>query len=211
MLPYFQMTKRDKEFYGKYLKGRLPNKIFDIHVHLNTEEHIRSVPASRWKSDWALEAGHLLPIEDAFLCAKELYPDTEYKIAGFPWPIREADLKANNSYLADNKARFHLSPFMCVMPAWDSEEIEGSLIEGGFIGFKPYPDMVSGVKGAEISIFDFLPPEQWRILDKHGKAVMLHLPRKDLVCQYPLRKRYADTILAWKKRVDRIFVPQPDK
>jgi predicted TIM-barrel fold metal-dependent hydrolase len=38
--------------------------------------------------------------------------------------------------------------------------------------------MVSGVKGADVSIYDYLPPEQWKILDKHSKAVMLHLPRK---------------------------------
>jgi predicted TIM-barrel fold metal-dependent hydrolase len=37
--------------------------------------------------------------------------------------------------------------------------------------------MVSGVKGAELSIFDFVPKEQWRIADRHSGAVMLHLPR----------------------------------
>ena len=37
--------------------------------------------------------------------------------------------------------------------------------------------MVSGEKGASITIFDFLPHPQWEILDKYKKAVMLHLPR----------------------------------
>jgi hypothetical protein len=96
MPPYFQLTHWDKEFYDHHLKGRLPKEIFDIHVHLNTKEHIHFVPASRWKSDWALEAGHVLPIEDAFFCAEEPYPDTAYRIAGFPWP----SAKHADSFLA---------------------------------------------------------------------------------------------------------------
>jgi predicted TIM-barrel fold metal-dependent hydrolase len=148
-------------------------------MHLNTDEHIRNVPPSRWLSDWALEAGHLLPAEDALECAGELYPAASYRIAGFPCPIREADLRSNNSYLAGKRQELGLSPFMCVRPEWDVAEIEETLLEGGFVGYKPYPDMVSGTKGADISIFDFFPHEQWRILDRYGKAVVLHLPRKE--------------------------------
>jgi len=48
-------------------------------------------------------------------------------IAGFPWPIREADLMANNEYLAEMAKAGKLSPFMCVMPDWDSEDIEKTL------------------------------------------------------------------------------------
>lgn len=33
-------------------------------------------------------------------------------------------------------------------------------------------------KGAEVSIFDFFPHEQWELLNRYKKAVMLHLPRK---------------------------------
>jgi Tat protein secretion system quality control protein TatD with DNase activity len=39
--------------------------------------------------------------------------------------------------------------------------------------------MVSGRKGAELSLFEFMPRGQWRIADKHRKAVMIHLPRKE--------------------------------
>jgi predicted TIM-barrel fold metal-dependent hydrolase len=175
--PYFERTELDESFYRELLAPRLPERIFDAHVHVNLPEHLAQVPAERWMTDWALESGHLLPVDDAYRCAEELFPDSRYRIAGFPWPIKEADMEANNAYLAGKRREGLLAPFMTVRPEWEPDWIERLLVEGGFVGFKPYPDMVSGVKGAEISIFDFMPREHWRIADRHGKAVMLHLPR----------------------------------
>jgi hypothetical protein len=94
MLPYFEQTPLDHAFYAEYLRPRLPTRIFDVHVHLNLPDHVAMVPPERWLSDWALECGHLLPVEDAYACAGDLFPDAEYAIAGMPWPIREADLAA---------------------------------------------------------------------------------------------------------------------
>ena len=199
MKPYFELTELDRNFFGEYIGPRLPKKVFDIHVHLNLPEHIEMVPKERWLSDWALECGHLLPVEDAFSCAKELFPDVEYSIAGFPWPIKEADIDNNNEYLARMSVERKISPFMAVRPEWNVEEIEKTLIEGRFVGFKPYPDMVSGVKGADISIFDFCPQTQWEVLNRNKKAVMLHLPRKDRLADkdnikelQEIRQRYPD-------------------
>jgi Amidohydrolase len=177
MRPYYDRTDFDGKFYAEWIAPRLPKRVFDVHVHINLPEHIREVPEGRWLSDWALECGHLLPAEDAYSCARELFPDVEYRIAGFPWPIKEADIEQNNAYLARMQSERMLSPFMTVRPEWDPDYIERTLHEGGFVGFKPYPDMVSGVKGADISIFDFFPRRQWDILNRRKKAVMLHLPR----------------------------------
>lgn len=173
-----ERTQRDEFFYQEHLRARLPSSIFDVHVHINLPEHIANVPESRWLSDWALESGHLLSCEDAYACAKALYPDVAYRIAGFPWPIREADMIENNAYMAALRRQGELTPFMVVRPEWPAGVIEETLIGEKFVGFKPYPDMVSGVKGADISIFDFIPHEQWQIADRHKKTVMLHLPRR---------------------------------
>jgi len=176
---YFIKTEVDRIFYSEYLEERMPSKIFDAHVHINLKSHVEGVTPERIKTDWALECGIVLPCEDAYACAEELYPGVEYKIAGMPWPIKEADLKANNEYLAQKKSEGKLTPFMSLAPDWDIEETEEVLVNGGFIGFKPYPDMVSGKKGADISIFDFITREQLKLLDKHKRALMLHLPRKE--------------------------------
>lgn len=195
-------TNSDAEFYAAHIRSRLPQVIFDVHVHLNLPEHISMVPEIRWLSDWALESGHLLSYDDAVACAKALYPDVQYEIAGFPWPIREADLEANNVYLARLARKGILSPFMVVRPEWDIEKIEETLLDGRFVGFKPYPDMHTGVKGADISIFDFFPHAQWALLDRHKKAVMLHLPRKNRIADddnvrelLEARNRYPDVTI----------------
>ncbi len=199
VISYFEYTGEDKGFYEKKIKPRIPSRIFDIHVHINLPEHVKIVTQERIRSDWALECGHILTTEEAYSYADTLLPDAQYAISGFPWPIREADLTANNTYLAEMRKEGRLSPFMCVMPDWDIEEVEKNLVEGGFFGFKPYPDMVSGIKGADISIFDFLPHAQLEILNRHKKAVMLHLPRKGRLADdqnvkelLEMRDRYPD-------------------
>ena len=179
MQPYFTLTENDRGFYRKYLQSRLPSKLCDIHVHLNLQEHVSMVPEQRWRSDWAMEIGHVLPVDDALACGEELFPDSNYSLNGFPMPVKEADLRENNRYLAEEQRQDKLTAFMCIMPDWSDKEIERGLVEDGFLGVKPYPDMVSGKKGADIGIFDFMPPNQWDIVSRHRKAVMLHLPRKE--------------------------------
>lgn len=174
--PVLKRMENDEEFYVKYLKGRMPDRIFDFHVHLNLPEHIPDMSEERLRSDWAFECGLILPCETAYRYAGLLFPDTEYRIAGFPWPVREADLVSGNRYLLDKKAEGKVTPFMSVRPDFTEDYIEELLPE--FCGFKPYPDLVSTVKGAEISIFRFMPHWQLEILNRHRKAVVIHLPRK---------------------------------
>jgi predicted TIM-barrel fold metal-dependent hydrolase len=178
MTPYFTLRERDRAYYRDRIEPRLPRRMLDVHVHANLPAHVAMVRPERWLSDWALETGHLLPVPDAYACARELFPGAEYFINAFPWPIKEADLRSNNAYLSRLQAEGAISAMMCVKPDWDPEEVERDLVNGGFMGFKPYPDMVSGTKGAEMSIYDFVPRRQWAILEKHRKAVMLHIPRK---------------------------------
>ena len=179
MQPYYTMREIDKQFYREHLQSRLPSKLYDIHVHLNLREHVDMVPEERWLADWAMEIGHVLPVDDALACVEELFPDSRYSINAFPMPVKEADLRGSNRYLAEEQSQDKLTAFMCTMPDWADEEIEKGLAEQGFLGVKPYPDMVSGVKGADIGIFDFMPSNQWDIVDRYRKAVMLHLPRKE--------------------------------
>jgi predicted TIM-barrel fold metal-dependent hydrolase len=178
MTEYFTLRERDREFYREHIEPRLPRRLLDVHVHANLPAHISMVPPERWLTDWALETGRLLPVHDAYACARELFPDAGYFINAFPWPIREADLESNNAYLSSLQVEGKISALMCVKPLWDPEEVERNFVEGEFKGFKPYPDMVSGIKGADMSIFDFMPGRQWTILEKHRGVVMLHIPRK---------------------------------
>ena len=202
MQPYFDLTEKDRRFYLEYIHPRLPSRLCDIHVHLNLPEHVSMVPEERWLSDWAMECGHILPVDDAHGCARELFPDAGYTINGFPMPVREADLQKNNAYLAREQRKGKLTAFMCVMPQWDDECVEETLAQEGFLGVKPYPDMVSGKKGVDMSIFDFMPRNQWSILNRLRGIVMLHLPRKERFADernvrelLDIRQSYADVTI----------------
>lgn len=177
MQPYFERTDVDVGFYENHLRDRLPPRIYDAHVHLDLTEHVRDLPREKLVEDWALECGIILPVEDAYRCAAELFPGVRYRIVGLPFPIKGGRLEENNRYLAQKQREGLITAFMCVRPEWDPAEVERQLIEGRFAGFKPYPDMVSGVKGAPIAIPDYFPPAQWEMLDRHRKAVVLHIPR----------------------------------
>jgi len=199
VISYFEYTYEDKVFYESKIKPRIPSRIFDIHVHINLPDHVKNVTQERIHSDWALECGYILTADEAYSYAGTLFPHAKYAISGFPWPIREANIMANNEYLAEMGKAGRLSPLMSVIPDWDDETVEHALVEGGFFGFKPYPDMVSGVKGAEISIFDFLSHSQLEILNRHKKTLMLHLPRKGRLADdqnvkelLDMRERYTD-------------------
>ena len=179
MLPFFDYTGVDRAFYREHIAPRIPTKIFDVHVHIFLDKHVEKIPDEVRKSHWASECAHVLSCEDAHACALELYPGTEYTFAGFPTASPEADTVGMNDYAARMGREGKCVPLMMVRPEWDREEIEETFLEGNFAGFKPYPGMAGGGTAGEVSIFEFLPHEQWEILDRHKKALMLHLGRKE--------------------------------
>ena len=177
--PLIHITENDREFYKRYIESRIPGKIFDMHIHINLPEHIPAMTEERLHSDWAFECGLILPYSTAIEYAHMLLPGCKYGIAGFPWPVQEADLVANNAYLANLHKETKMTPFMGVSPEMSERYIRETIPD--FLGFKPYPDRVSSVKGADISIFSFLPHWQLEILNEAKKAVVIHLPRKNRI------------------------------
>jgi hypothetical protein len=196
-MDYPQKTAVDERFYQEHLAGGMPDEIFDVHVHLNLSEHIPYISQERIHSDWAFECGLFLTAEEALKRAGMLFGDTRYHMAGFPWPIREANLEPNNRYLLTEKAKGNTLPFMGVKPDWDAESVDARLTH--FCGFKPYPDFVAAFKGAENSIFDFMPHAQLAVLNRQKKAVVIHLPRRDRLADHnnirellEMRQKYPD-------------------
>lgn len=178
MYDYFKKDANDISFYESNIKARLPERIIDAHIHMNLHEHVANVSRETIKGDWALECGLEMPYEDALEYFGTLFPDRKVDMVAFPWPLPEADIKANNGYLSHLHSQGKLRALMTVRPEWDPSFCEEMLVNGGFSGFKPYPYMASSIKGAEVSIFDFLPHQQLAVLEKHKKAVLIHLPRK---------------------------------
>jgi predicted TIM-barrel fold metal-dependent hydrolase len=175
---YFTVTDLDRKFFSEKLKNRLPGVILDAHTHMNLPEHIAMVPQSRIDGDWALQSGCEMTIEEANEYAAALFPGVDYRFTAFPFPIREADTEANNTYIAGLiKAKKISYGLMTVRPEMTVDQIEVQLGDGIFAGLKPYPDYVSTHKGSEVSIFEFLPRPILALAERLGKCIVLHLPR----------------------------------
>jgi uncharacterized protein len=177
MLEYFKKEQHDVRFYEEFIKDRLPTKIVDAHTHLNLPEHVTNISEAAIKGDWALECGLVMTDEDSIHYYDTLFPDTSVDNIIFPWPLVEADIKGNNEYISSLIAGKNKCGLMTIRPEWHVDYIESEYIKGGFSGFKPYPYFASSLKGADVSIFDFMPKEHFKLADKLNASVLMHLPR----------------------------------
>ncbi len=184
MLPYFEATKLDRAFYEKHINERLPHKIFDMHLHVTRPCDTTDVKQEQIDKDWAMQCGFRMDETDLADYMKTLWGNRDIFVNAFPMPIRGVDLDGANAHignlLALKKVGKHLTfrtGEMAISPQMNPERCEEMMLKGNFLGYKPYPDLVSGEKGAEIRIPDFLPDAFMKSLDRHHRAVTIHLPR----------------------------------
>ena len=60
------------------------------------------------------------------------------------------------------------------------EFLEENVFSGGFQGLKPYCDNCRPeINGADADIYDFIPEEHFKIADKHGWKIVLHISKRD--------------------------------
>ena len=177
MYNYFEKYNLDVEFYQQKIKDRLPSVIVDAHRDLNLPEHVKNITPETIQGDWALECGLVMSYEDSMQYDQILFPDQKIVPIALPWPLYDADTVSNNNYIAGLIKNHGICGLFTVRPEYDIESIEQEYILGGFSGFKPYPYMASTVKGADVSIFDFMPRAQFALANKLKAPVLMHLPR----------------------------------
>lgn len=197
MVSYFHKTSWDTEFYNRFLKDRLPQKLFDMHLHISDPV---LVGERKETDDWAAQCCNSMPIEDYLEYAKSFYPDQAIELNALPPVSSYLDHAACNGYLARLLKEKKIShALMVVRPDWSAEYVDQQLEENGFAGFKPYPDLVSGKKGSDIGLFEFMPHHQLEVLNRRKLMMTLHLPRagrlpdlKNIRELLELRERYPD-------------------
>ncbi len=197
MFSYFRKTDLDRSFFEEKIDARLPKTIFDMHLHLTRPSDAVHVPQESIDGDWAMQCGFVMTEEDLEGYSETLWGDRTFLANAFPMPIRGVDLMSANRHLADLLAKHRNDPNrrmtvrtaeIAIAPSFDSDECEDLMIGGGFLGYKPYPDLVSGQKGADIRIPDFLPDAFMKSLDRYRRAVTIHLPRAERIAS-PLNIR----------------------
>lgn len=172
----FTVKAVDRAYYEERLRGFLPDKIFDVHTHvylpnLNSENTGRTVT-------WPSLVANANPIEDLDETARLMFPGKTYVPLMFAMPSEGMNLTEANDYVSACAASKGYPVLMLTQPGMTGEEVESGILKGGFQGIKVYlsfaPDYIPT---KEIRIFDFLPHEHLEVCDRHGLAVMLHIPR----------------------------------
>ena len=177
MYGYFHRTAIDERFYDEHIRHRLPVEIIDAHAHFNLPRHVAAVTQEEIDGDWALECGMMMSYEDARAYTTAMFPGQVWKFVALPWPLRSADTVGNNEYVASLVRDHGEYGLFTVRPEYATQYIEAAYAAGGYSGFKPYPYMASAVKGADVSIFDFMPRSQFALANRLGAPVLMHLPR----------------------------------
>jgi len=118
------------------------------------------------------------PVEDLLETYRLLFPGKQVTPVIFPTIPAADNLNKLNAYAAQCVRRHHLPGLVWSDPRWDAKELERQIRAGGFVGAKSYLTMApSYLPGREVRIFDFFPPHQLEVHDRHGWVVMLHIPR----------------------------------
>ncbi|MCQ2478244.1 MAG: amidohydrolase, partial [Clostridia bacterium] len=153
----------------------LREKLIDIHTHVWLSEFLPPrKPPIRWPGLIAEEN----PIEDHFRTYELMFPDKKVTPMIFPICNRNINFELANGYVSDKAKEFNLPSLILTNPKWSAEEFENKMLGGNFLGAKVYLSFAEPyIPSNEIRIFDFAPHHLLEVLNKHGKILMLHIPR----------------------------------
>ena len=166
----------DKVIYENELKGFLPPRLFDAHVHVFDK--------GSFSEDYTLPSNHCYhKVGGDF--SLELYceymgrmlPDQTVYCNSFGSPDLETNREAAAVYtgaVSDNNKFFGMA---LVSPKDTIENVRRRIEANHLIGYKPYLNFVDWKQAKDITIFDMLTEEQMEYADAEGLVITLHIPR----------------------------------
>jgi predicted TIM-barrel fold metal-dependent hydrolase len=177
MKPIVELNDVDRRVYEEKLRDFLPERMIDIHTHVWLERLKKNVKRDRvvtWPSLVAKEN----PIEDHLACYRLLFPGKQVTPMIFSSLVNADSADGLNEYVSRCAKEHELPALLFAVPEWSAEEVEGKVVQGGFLGIKVYLNLSPPyLPRQEIRIFDFLPPHQLELLHEKRWIVMLHIPR----------------------------------
>ena len=180
MKPLFEVCAHDRQIYAEQLRDWLPPRLIDSHVHVWLERlQAQSGDRMARTVTWPALVARDNSVEDLIATYELLFPGKEVGALTFSLVRPGDDFTTLNAYTADCSRRHPRFPsLLFTTPAWSGEELAQRIVAGGFVGAKVYLNHSPAyLPEKEIRIFDFLPPHQLDVLDRHGWIVMLHIPR----------------------------------
>jgi predicted TIM-barrel fold metal-dependent hydrolase len=173
-----EIRPEDAEYYHERL-GFLPPRIIDIHTHVWLLSARRPSEVGPRGPTWPGRVAAENPIEDHLASYRLLLPGQAVTPVIFGPATRAYDLEESNRYVSQVAARQHLPCLLVTSPEWTALDLELQVVEGGFLGLKPYLEFAPPhIPSDDIAIFDFLPYHHLELADARGWIVMLHIPRR---------------------------------
>ncbi len=180
-------TDADRRVYERELRGFLPEKIMDAHIHIFDQSCLNE--GAKFSAQNVFHKfGGVFSFEQCLKWAGKWLPDQRFHLNCFGQPSFESDLEASADYcgkISDNKRYFGMA---LVSPHDSAEAITRRVERNHLIGYKPYLDFVDWKEPRDITIGDMLPAPQMEAADARGLAVMLHIPRGERLAD-PVNQR----------------------
>jgi len=174
---YLAYRDVDREFYGQHLRGFLPARLFDAHMHVHRAEHVPPLTEELRARNWAGAVSHpAYPVDAAEADYAKLFPESEVYRLQFGTVYREADFEACNDYNAATADQRRVWALLVLDPMLPADRLRERLLAGRFSGVKPYWSMVPGKAEAAVKLDEMILPGQLEVLDELGLMATIHVP-----------------------------------
>jgi len=174
------MEPHDIEFYETKIRDYIPEKIIDVHTHMHLKKYY--LGDDLWNQNrgalWPRLACAENPSEEMEEFYRAQFPGKEVVPLIFGKVSRAYDVEGCTAY-AIGEAKKRNWPYLYVTrPEWSAEDFERKISSTGAKGAKVYLNFSpTYLPSGEIRILDFIPHHQLEVLNRHGWALMLHIPR----------------------------------
>ncbi len=179
MKKVLEINAFDRKVYAERIQNFLPERVIDIHTHVWLGKFKGAYNDPRRAATWPDRVAEEGPMDGLRETYRLMFPGKTVTPLIFGNVInRSDDLEASNRYVGECMKKYGVPGLIWSAPEWSGEELERRMIEGGFLGSKSYvTNAAERIPENEVTIFDYFPPHQLEVLNKHGWLMMLHIPR----------------------------------
>ncbi len=167
----------DLPVFREIVEPLLTGKILDIHVH--TRADVLAGHQHMMRNKYPGRELEKYPVKDLLETARLMWPGQEFHALVFGMPTLELRDSSNEHVVRECGQRDNLYPLYVPDLQATEARIRSTILENGYLGFKPYWSLVEGkATEEEVSILDMLPTAYMRVAEELGLIIMLHIPGK---------------------------------